>query len=131
MERKHDLAGADHADQERAKREADAQDSILAMGADQLDARPWRPSPAPPTAADLAQYALWRSADLTAGELLDALSLIPAAKAEIEGVETGLLFVARSEGLTWAQIADAMGFRSPQACQQYVSRLTARHDKRS
>src|SRR5690625_7175175 len=75
MERKHDLAGADHADQERAKREADAQDSILAMGADQLDARPWRPSPAPPTAADLAQYALWRSADLTAGELLDALSL--------------------------------------------------------
>src|SRR5690625_6977644 len=103
MERKHDLAGADHADQERAKREADAQDSILAMGADQLDARPWRPSPAPPTAADLAQYALWRSADLTAGELLDALSLIPAAKAEIEGVETGLLFVARSEGLTWAR----------------------------
>ncbi len=100
------------------------------LGADQLDARPWRPSPAPPTAADLTQYALWRASDLTPEDLLSALSLVPAAKAEIEGVETGLLFVARSAGLTWAQIADAMGFRSPQACQQYVNRLTARQDKR-
>ncbi|MGO1561678.1 hypothetical protein CZ771_08680 [Actinomycetales bacterium JB111] len=131
MDRKHDLAGADLADQARARREHDAQDRILAMGADQLDARPWRPAPTPPTAADLAQYALWRAVDLAPDELLSALNLIPAAKAEIEGVETGLLFVARSAGLTWAQIADAMGFRSPQACQQYVNRLTARQEKRS
>lgn len=130
MERKHDSAGAAHADQVRARREHDAQDRLLAMGADQLDARPWRPAPTPPSAADLAQYALWRSADLAPDELLGALSLIPAAKAEIEGVETGLLFVARGEGLTWSQIADAMGFRSPQACQQYVNRLTARQDTR-
>ncbi|MBM7368466.1 DNA-binding protein [Gordonia hydrophobica] len=129
MERRHDLAGADHADRVQARREHDAQDRILAMGADQLDARPWRPAPAPPTAADLVHYALWRAADLTPAELLSALGLIRAAKAEIEGVESGLLFVARSEGLTWAQIADVMGFRSPQACQQYVQRLTARQDK--
>lgn len=129
MDRKHDLAGADLADQARARREHDAQDRILAMGADQLDARPWRPAPTPPTAADLAQYALWRAVDLAPDELLSALNLIPAAKAEIEGVETGLLFVARSAGLTWAQIADAMGFRSPQACQQYFTRrLDARQD---
>ena len=130
MERKHDLRGAGNADQARAERERAAQERILAMGADQLDARPWRPAPMPPSAADLAQYALWRSGDLDHDQLLSALSLIPAAKAEMEGVETGLLFAARSEGLTWAQIADAMGFRSPQACQQYVNRLADRQDKR-
>ena len=41
-------------------------------------------------------------------------------------MESGLLFLARSAGLTWAQIADAMGFRSPQACQQHFTRLAAR-----
>lgn len=43
-----------------------------------------------------------------------------------EGVETGLFFTARAAGLTWAQIAEAMGFRSPQACQQHYTRLTTR-----
>jgi hypothetical protein len=33
---------------------------------------------------------------------------------------------ARAAGLTWAQIAEAMGFRSPQACQQHYNRLSAR-----
>lgn len=131
MERKHDLDQPSSPDQAQAGRERDAQERILAMGADRLEPRPWRPAPAPPTATDLVQYSLWRASELTPDELLDALSLIPAARAEVEGVETGLLFVARSEGLTWAQIADAMGFRSPQACQQYVNRLTARQDKRS
>lgn len=131
MERKHDLDHADSADHAQAGRERDAQERILAMGADRLEPRPWRPAPAPPTAVDLTQYALWRASELTPDELLSALSLIPAARAEIEGVEIGLLFVARSEGLTWAQIADAMGFHSPQACQQYVNRLTARQDKQA
>lgn len=130
MERKHNFDRTERTSRAQAERESEAQARILAMGADQLEARPWRPSPAPPTAADLAQYALWRASDLAPDELLGALTLMPAAKAEIEGVEIGLLFVARSAGLTWAQIADAMGFRSPQACQQYVNRLTARQDKR-
>lgn len=130
MELKHDPDRADSAEHVQADTEHDAQERILAMGADRLEPRPWRPAPAPPTAADLTQYALWRSSELTPDELLGALSLIPAARAEIEGVEIGLLFVARSEGLTWAQIATAMGFRSPQACQQYVNRLSARQDKR-
>lgn len=130
MEHKPDLDRADRAGHPQVERERMARERILAMGADRLEARPWRPPPAPPTAADLTQYALWRAADLTPDELLSALSLAPAAKAEMAGVETGLLFVARSAGLTWAQIAEAMGFRSPQACQQYVNRLTARQDKR-
>jgi hypothetical protein len=58
--------------------------------------------------------------------VLSALSLLPAARSEVEGVEIGLLFTARNAGLTWAQIAEATGFRSPQACQQYYTRLSAR-----
>lgn len=129
MERTHDLEGAGGADHAQARREHDAQVRLLERGADRLEPRPWRPDPAPPTAVDLTQYALWRSGELTADELLGALTLLPAARAEVEGVEIGLLFAARNEGLTWAQIAEAMGFRSPQACQQYVSRLSARRDK--
>jgi hypothetical protein len=80
----------------------------------------------PPAAIELAQFALWRSADLTPDDLLSALALLPAARAEVEGLETGLLFTAKAAGLTWAQIAEAMGFRSPQACQQHYTRLTTR-----
>lgn len=130
MGRKHDFERLGSADHAQAQRERDAQNRLLDNGADQLPPRPWRPAPAPPSAVDLTQYAVWRSSELTPDELLGALSLLPAARAEVEGVEIGLLFGARSEGLTWAQIAEAMGFRSPQACQQYVNRLSARQDKR-
>lgn len=126
MERKRDPEHAGTGEHAQARREHDAQDRLLELGADRLEPRPWRPDPAPPTAVDLTQYALWRAADLDPDDLLSALALLPAARAELDGVETGLLFVARNAGLTWAQIADAMGFRSPQACQQYVTRLNAR-----
>ena len=124
-----DRAQSGGPDQVRAEQERQAQQELLSHGADQLAPRPWRPEPAPPTSVDLVQYALWRSADLTPDQLSAALSLLPAARAEVEGAEAGLLFLARSEGLTWAQIADAMGFRSPQACQQYVNRLSARQER--
>ena len=118
-----------HADQAQAEREWQAQTRLTELAADALTPRPWRPAPVPPAAADLAQFALWRSHHLDADDLLHALTLLPAARAEIEGLETGLLFTARSAGLTWAQIAQAMGFRSPQACQQHATRLAARrHD---
>lgn len=120
----------DEADRERA-----AQERLLFCGAADLPARPWRPAPAPPSAVDLAQFALWRSnrdVDEDAGTdaLLSALTLLPAARAEIEGLEAGLLFTARSAELTWAQIADAMGFRSSQACQQHFTRLSGRVGER-
>lgn len=117
---------ADAADHARARREEDAREHLLTLGADALGERPWRPAPVPPSAVDLAHYALWRSADLEPDGVLSALALLPAAREEIEGLEAGLLFVARAAGLTWAQIADAMGFNSPQACQQHFTRLTAR-----
>lgn len=126
MEHKHDdRRGADE-DQARARREAEARARLARQGADDLVPRPWRPAPVPPSAIDLAQFALWRSADLAAPDLHGALALLPAARAEMDGLEAGLLFVARSAGLTWAQIADAMGFNSPQACQQHYTRVTNR-----
>lgn len=128
MARKHEDPEADHA---QAERERDAQARLTQLAAGAIAARPWRPAPVPPSAVDLAHFALWRSADLHADDLLSALTLLPAARAEAEGLETGLLFTARGAGLTWAQIADAMGFKSPQACQQHYTRLTARQDTAS
>ncbi|MBB2914410.1 hypothetical protein FHS43_005722 [Streptosporangium becharense] len=128
MSRKHDIAHTVHTDHLRARREQDARERLLSLGADALDARPWRPSPAPPSAVDLAQFAVWRWADLGPEDILSALALLPAARAEVEGLEAALLFTARSAGLTWAQMAHAMGFNSPQACQQRYTRLTARQD---
>jgi hypothetical protein len=126
MNRKDDIAHRAEADQEGARREHDATERLLLLGAAELDARPWRPAPVPPSAVDMTQFALWRSAELTPDDVLSALTLLPAARAEVEGVEAGLLFTARSAGLTWAQIAEVMGFNSPQACQQHYHRLTTR-----
>lgn len=117
-----------HDDQAQAAREQQAQARLTELAAGVVTARPWRPGSVPPAAVDLAQFALWRSADLQPDDLLHALTLVPAAHAEVDGLEAGLLFTARGAGLTWAQIASAMGFRSPQACQQHYTRLTARQD---
>ncbi|MER5321557.1 DNA-binding protein [Streptosporangium roseum] len=128
MPRKQEFAHTVHADHAQAHREKEARQRLLSLGADALDARPWRPSPAPLSAVDLAQFAVWRCADLEPEDILSALALLPAARAEVEGLETGLLFAARSAGLTWAQMAHVMGFNSPQACQQRYMRLEARQD---
>ncbi|MFI7028240.1 DNA-binding protein [Microbispora rosea] len=126
MQRKDDISA--HADNVQAQRERDARERLLGLGADELDARPWRPSPVPPSAVDLVQFAVWRNAGLAPEDILSALALLPAARAEVEGLESALLFIARSAGLTWAQMAHVMGFNSPQACQQHYTRLTARQD---
>ncbi|MFC5823564.1 DNA-binding protein [Nonomuraea insulae] len=128
MPRKQDIAHDAHADHAQAQREQDASARLSRLGADALDPRPWRPPPAPPLAVDLVQFAVWRNAGLNPEDILSALTLLPAARAEVEGLESGLLFMARSAGLTWAQMAHAMGFNSPQACQQHYTRLTARQD---
>jgi len=120
--------GASREGHAEARREHDARAHLLSLGADALDARPWLPPPAPPSAVDLTRFAVWRCADLAPQDVLSALTLLPAARAEVEGIEAALLFIARSAGLTWAQMADAMGFNSPQACQQHYTRLTTRQD---
>lgn len=127
MRRKQEAAAA--ADQAQAERQRAAREQLLAKGAKDLAARPWRPAPIPLSAVDFTQFAAWRSAELSDDDLLAALALLPAARAEVDEVEAGLLFLARSSGLTWAEMADAMGFSSPQACQQRFNRLAARVDE--
>lgn len=117
-----------NADQLQAERQRAAREQLLAKGAKDVPARPWRPAPVPLSAVDLTQFAAWRSAELSDEDLLAALALLPAARAEVDEVEAGLLFLARSSGLTWSEMADAMGFSSPQACQQRFNRLAARQD---
>jgi hypothetical protein len=82
----------------------------------------------PPSAVDLLRHHLWRSGRPTA-EPADveattaALRLLPAARAEVDQVETALLLTARAEGMTWARIASAMGLGSAQAAQQRYDRV--------
>lgn len=131
MERQRDGTNPASRDHSNAKREHDATGHLLAAGAEEIAARPWRPAPAPPSAVDLVHYALWRSGELAPDAIASALTLLPAARAELDGLEAGMLFTARSAGLTWAQIADAMGFNSPQACQQHYNRLASRNGPES
>ena len=116
----------DHADAERERR---ARQQLLDLGATELERRPWQPEPVPPSAVDLIQFFLWKGDDQDAA--LAALQLLSAARAEIDQLETGLLFAARGLGLTWAQMAQAQGLNSPQASQQRLDRLLARTDQPS
>ncbi|MFE4196046.1 hypothetical protein ACFRJ9_09295 [Paenarthrobacter sp. NPDC056912] len=101
-------------------------------GASDLPARPWLHEQQPPTAMDLIQHVLWRSRgqdNVPAPDALDlraALTLVSAARAEMDAVETALLFLARAEGLTWPHIAESLGLRSAQAAQQRLDRLSDR-----
>ncbi len=58
-----------------------------------------------------------------------ALRLLPAAREELDQLETGLLLAARATGMTWTEMADALGLGSAQACQQRAGRLAARTDR--
>jgi hypothetical protein len=131
-----------HADHERAAREAEARTRLLRTGAAALPRMPWLAGRQPPAAADLIQFALWRSrprsdggvrgsaraavAGTGADDMLAALTLLPAARAEVDQTEAALLFTARAHGLSWAQISQAMGLGSPQAAQQRFGRITGR-----
>lgn len=115
-------------DQAQARREHDARRLLLERGADQLARRPWQHGRMPPSAVDLIQFVLWQSTEEQAERdtALAGLRLLAAARAELEQLETGLMFTARGLGLTWAEMARALGLNSPQACQQRLDRLAAR-----
>jgi hypothetical protein len=119
-------------DRDRAERERAARERLVELGPGRLDRRPWQPHPVPPSATDLIHAYLWWSgrhaADHPAqrGGAVAALELLAAARAELDQLEAGLLFTARGLDLTWAQMAQAMGLNSPQACQQRLDRLQNR-----
>ncbi len=61
------------------------------------------------------------AADLTA-----ALTLMPLVRAEIDQFEASLLIIARGQGMTWQELAFALGLGSAQAARQRYERLHLR-----
>jgi hypothetical protein len=115
-------------DQAQAAREAEARGHLLGAGAAGMPRAPWRRGGQPPSAVDLVQFALWRSrtGDVVEDDLVAALTLLPAARAEVDQLEAALLFTARAHGLSWPRVSRAMGLGSAQAAQQRYDRVTGR-----
>ena len=118
-------------DQAAGARQQWARDRLTASGGKDLPRLPWLARGQPHDAVTLIRQALWRAntardaLDLP-DDLLAAIALLPAARAELDQLEAGLLFVARAEGLTWAQVARPLGLRTAQAAQQRHERVLAR-----
>ncbi|MBK8866516.1 MAG: hypothetical protein V9G15_09325 [Dermatophilaceae bacterium] len=108
---------------------------LLSTGASDLVRQPWRHSRQPADDVTLLRYAVWRTASgrgsVSAEEIEAGLGLIESARAELDALETALVFNARAEGMTWGQVAAAMGLRSPQGAQQRYLRTTDRPAARS
>jgi hypothetical protein len=129
-------------DQAQAAREADARRLLLEKGASSLPRAPWLHERQPPSATDLIRFAVWRANaggpgananglgpdtdGISEEGVLAALTLLAAARAELDQSEAALLFTARSRGLSWPRISRAMGLRSPQAAQQRFDRVSGR-----
>ncbi|MGW9552052.1 hypothetical protein ACWG8W_13460 [Citricoccus zhacaiensis] len=107
-----------------------ARQRLLESGADALPRFPWQHAKDPADDLILLRYALWR-ANASVGEadhddLRAALRLLGSARADLEALEAGLLLVARAEGLTWPDISQQLGVKSPQAAQQRFQRVSSR-----
>jgi hypothetical protein len=64
--------------------------------------------------------------DVDAADLTAALTLMPKVRAEIDELEASLLIIARSQGMTWQQLAFWLGLGSAQAARQRYERLALR-----
>ena len=117
-------------DQEHAAELDEARAVLREAGADGLGPRPWQHRGQPASDADLVRFAAWLGRDPEAdAAVLDAgLRLLASARAELDQIESGLLFAARAAGMTWPQVAGALGLGSPQAAQQRFGRLLGRVD---
>lgn len=120
-------------DHELAAVHVAARAHLGAVGAGDLPRFPWMPGDVPHTDATLIRFALWRANSGTGldvpRDLHAALQLVESARAEMDALEAGLLFVARAEGFTWPQIAEQLGVRSPQGAQQRFERVTSRTEE--
>jgi hypothetical protein len=119
-------------DQDSAAKEQAARQRLLAAGGSALPRPPWTHRSQPPAAVDLVRFAVWRLPADGADEVVDAaLSLLAAARAEVEQLETAMLFAARAHGMSWARISRAMGLGSAQAALQRYNRLVDRVESRT
>lgn len=119
-------------DEGQAAREADARRRLLAAGGAALPRAPWLHRSQPPPAVDLIRFVLWRSGteEIGADDLLAALTLLPAARAEVDQLEAALLLTARIHGMSWPRISRALGLGSAQAAQQRFNRVNGRVESR-
>ena len=115
-------------DQQQSAREQSSRKRLLDAGASTLPRAPWLHRSQPPSAVDLVRFAVWRGQgdDVNDDEVIAAMTLLPAARAEMEQLETALLFTARAQGLSWGRISRAMGLGSDQAALQRFDRLMGR-----
>lgn len=119
-----------HPDQERASLERGARRRLQDAGGASLPRPPWLDDSQPPSSIDLVRFAVWRGEtdDIADGDIDAALALLPAARAEMEQLETAVLFTARAAGLSWGRISRPMGLGSAQAASQRFDRLAGRGD---
>ena len=116
-------------DREWAERETSARRVLMESGASDLPRPPWLHSSQPPSSTDLVHFTVWRQGT-SEDDVLAALTLLPAMRAEAEQLETALVFTARARGLSWGRIARAMGLGSAQAALQRFERLNSRTEPR-
>jgi hypothetical protein len=64
--------------------------------------------------------------DVDAADLTAALTLMPRVRAEVDDLEASLLIIARSQGMTWQELAFWLGLGSAQAARQRYERLALR-----
>ncbi|MDP9824947.1 hypothetical protein [Kineosporia succinea] len=107
---------------------SDDQQARDALSGADLAPRPWQSPGQPPSDTDLVRYATWlaHSPDPDPAALGAGLRLLASARAEIDQCEAGLMFGARAAGMTWPQVAQALGLGSAQAAQQRFHRVLAR-----
>ena len=117
-------------DQQVAVRLAEARERLVAGFASELCDRPWLARGLPATDGDLVRLAAWcaRTPEVDTEVVMAGVSLLEAARAELDQIEAALLFAARSAGITWADVATALGLGSAQAAQQRFDRVLARTD---
>lgn len=122
------MDGRDH---QAAARLAETRERLVTDFATELSDRPWLDRGMPATDGDLVRLAAWcaRTPDVDREVVLAGVSLLEAARAELDQIEAALLFAARSAGVTWAGVAAALGLGSAQAAQQRLDRVLARTDK--
>ncbi|QLQ10227.1 MAG: hypothetical protein HZY75_07325 [Nocardioidaceae bacterium] len=101
---------------------------LLDVGAKDLPPRPWQHQSQPLADLDLVRYAAWiaRMPDAEPGLVRAGISLLESARAELDQIEAALLFAARAAGMTYPELAAALGLRSAQAAQQRLSRVASR-----
>lgn len=103
---------------------------LLDSGADELPKLPWLPSESALDDVTLLRFAMWRAnaevGSASHDDIRAALKLVEAARADLDGLEVGLILIARAEGLTWPDIAERLGVKSPQAAQQRFQRVSTR-----